>query len=255
MTGINPLLAEYSWREGFIMSLLHIGYFSQSLVKQSGMFVAMPDIDPPFRTVYLLHGLSDDYTIWQRRTSIERYADRLGLMVVMPDGGRSFYCDLPYGKYEGHILETVRFIDRTFRTVDAPGGRGIGGLSMGGFGAMKLGLKYPELFGSVAAHSSALDAKRLHTSEDLRGIFPAPLGPEDDPFALAARAGVKPAIRFDCGADDFLIEENRHFHAHLQALGVPHTYAEYPGAHSWEYWDEHIVEALAFHVEQMTGER
>lgn len=237
------------------MSLLHIGYFSQSLAKQSGMFVAMPEIEPPLRTVYLLHGLSDDYTIWQRRTSIERYADRFGLMIVMPDGGRSFYCDQPYGNYEGHILETVRFIDRTFHTVDAPDGRGIGGLSMGGYGAMKLGLKYPELFGSVAAHSSALDITGRQSAEHLRGIFPVPPGPDDDPFALAARAGAKPAIRFDCGTEDFLIEENRRFHAHLQSLGVPHTYAEYPGAHSWEYWDEHIVEALAFHVERMAVKR
>jgi len=233
------------------MSLFHIGYFSQSLAKQSGMFVVMPEVDPPFRVVYLLHGLSDDYTIWQRRTSIERYADRFGLMVIMPDGGRSFYCDQPYGNYEAHILETACFIDRAFRTVDAPDGRGIGGLSMGGYGAMKLGLKYPELFGSVAAHSSALEIDRFYTAPDLQGIFPSPPCPEDDPFTLAARAGAKPAIRFDCGADDFLIEENRRFHAHLRALGAPHTYAEYPGAHTWEYWDEHIVEALAFHVEQM----
>jgi S-formylglutathione hydrolase FrmB len=201
--------------------------------------------------VYLLHGLSDDYTIWQRRTSIERYADRCGLMVVMPDGGRSFYCDHQYGRYEEHILETMRFIDRTFRTIDAPDGRGIGGLSMGGYGAMKLGLKYPELFGSVAAHSSALDINRVHTAEHLQDIFPTPPGPGEDLFTIAARAGTKPAIRFDCGVDDFLIEDNRRFHAHLQALGVAHTYAEYPGAHSWEYWDEHIVEALAFHVIQM----
>jgi len=233
------------------MSLFHIGYFSQSLAKQSGMFVVMPEIDPPFRAVYLLHGLSDDYTIWQRRTSIERYADRFGLMIVMPDGGRSFYCDQPYGNYEAHILETVRFIDRTFHTLNAPVGRGISGLSMGGYGAIKLGLKYPELFGSVAAHSSALDITRIHDAEHLRGIFFTPPCPDDDPFAMAARAGVKPAIRFDCGVDDFLIEENRRFHAHLQALGVAHTYAEYPGAHSWEYWDEHIVEALAFHVRHM----
>ncbi|MHB0938253.1 MAG: alpha/beta hydrolase [Armatimonadota bacterium] len=237
------------------MSLLHIGYHSQSLGKQSGMFVAMPDIEPPFRTVYLLHGLSDDYTIWQRRTSIERYADRFGLLVVMPDGGRGFYCDLSYGKYEGHILETVRFIDRTFRTADAPEGRGIGGLSMGGYGAIKFGLKYPELFGSVAAHSSALDINRLQTTDLVQGIFPAPPDPEDDPFVLAARTGAKPAIRLDCGVDDSLIEDNRRFHAHLQALEIPHTYEEYPGAHTWEYWDEHIVDALAFHAEQMTGVR
>jgi S-formylglutathione hydrolase FrmB len=116
---------------------------------------------------------------------------------------------------------------------------------------MKMGLKYPELFGSVASHSGALDIKAVLAGGIAPGIFPVPPGPDDDCFALAARVGKKPAIRFDCGVDDFLIEDNRPFHAHLQALGIPHTYAEYPGAHSWEYWDEHVVEALAFHVEQM----
>lgn len=233
------------------MALLHINYHSRSLGKASGMFVALPEIDGPLQVVYLLHGLSDDYTIWQRRTSIERYADRCGLMVVMPDGGRSFYCDLPYGNYEAHILETVRYIDHTFHTVQDAAGRGIGGLSMGGFGAMKLGLKYPELFGSVAAHSSALDVMRVLEHEYMRGIFPAPPGPEDDCFALAAQPGPKPAIYFDCGVDDVLLEDSRRFHAHLQVLKIPHTYLEYPGTHSWEYWDEHIVEALAIHQQQM----
>ena len=233
------------------MALLHINYFSQPLRKQAGMFVAMPDIDGPFRVVYLLHGLSDDYTMWQRRSSIERYADRFGLMVVMPDGGRSFYCDQPYGNYEGHILETVHFIDRTFRTVDAPGGRAIGGLSMGGYGAMKLGLKYPELFGSVAAHSGAIDMISRQVAEHLQGIFQIPLTPADDCFALASLPGVKPAIYFDCGVDDTLLEGNRRFHEHLLALQISHTYVEYPGAHSWEYWDQHVVEALQFHQGQM----
>jgi len=235
------------------VALLEIRYFSQALAKMSGMYVVLPDGGGPFRTVYLLHGLSDDYSVWPRRTSIERYADAAGLLVVMPDGGRGFYCDQPYGRYEAHLLETVRYIDRTFRTRDAPAARGIGGLSMGGYGAMKLGLKYPELFGSVASHSGALDVVGSQHDELLRQIFPDGVRPDDDCFALARRPGRKPALRFDCGVDDWLLPHNRAFRDHLVALGIPHAYAEFPGAHTWDYWDSHVQEALAFHLAQMAS--
>ena len=231
------------------MSLFHAQYYSEALQKQSGMFVILPDRAGPHRVVYLLHGLSDDYTIWQRRTSIERYADARGLAIVMPDGGRSFYLNLPYGNYEDHILGTVRFVDRTFPTVDAPEGRGIGGLSMGGYGSMKLALKYPELFGSVWSHSGVLNLR-----SSVKRYSNLTIKAEDDCFRLAKRPGRKPAIAFDCGTDDHLIEDNREFDAHLAQLGIPHVYREYPGGHTWEYWDQHIVEALDFHLKAMAVE-
>lgn len=236
------------------MSLFHINYFSEPLGKQTGMYAIMPDGDGPYRVVYMLHGLSDDYTIWQRRTSIERYANELGIMAVLLNGDRSFYTDMPngMGNYEQHILESVRFIDKTFHTVDSPDARGIGGLSMGGYGSMKLGLKHPEIFGSVAAHSAVLDVKEFvddNPDAGLHPIFGEKVLPEEDCFALAARTATKPAIYFDCGVDDFLIAQNRRFHEHLLALGIEHQYHEYPGEHTWAYWDEHVVAALQFHHE------
>lgn len=229
------------------MALFHIHYFSDALQKQSGMFVTQPERPGPHRVVYLLHGLSDDYTIWQRRTSIERYADQRGLMIVMPDGGRSFYLNQPYGAYEAQLLGTVRFIDQTFHTVDAPGGRAIGGLSMGGYGSMKLALKYPELFGSVWSHSGVLNLR-----VSAKRYSALTVDADDDCFALAERPGRKPAIAFDCGVDDTLLDDNRAFHAHLEQLGVPHIYREHPGGHTWDYWDTHIVEALDYHLAAMT---
>lgn len=239
------------------MSLFHINYFSQALQKQSGMYLVLPDgITEPYRVVYLLHGLSDDYTIWLRRTSIERYADQFGLAIVMPDGGRWFYCDTRDGvvRGEAHLLETVQYIDRTFHTLARAEGRAIGGLSMGGYGAMKLGLKYPELFRSVASHSGALDIARQREGvkfPEFDALYGDAPDPGDDCFALAARPGSKPAIYFDCGVDDFLLQHNRDFRAHLQALGIAHSYHEHPGAHTWEYWDKHIVAALRFHRRQL----
>jgi S-formylglutathione hydrolase FrmB len=239
------------------MSLHHIHYYSQSLQKHMGMYVAVPDVEGPHRVVYQLHGLSDDYTVWLRRTSIERHAEKFGLMIVMPDGGRSFYTDAVSGpRFEAHMLETIRYIDRTFRTVDGPHGRGIGGLSMGGYGSMKLGLKHPELFGSIASHSGALDMRYRSIDspaflEELRFIYGPEVQPEQDCFALAERPGRKPAIYFDCGVDDFLLDHNRRFAEHLRTLGVKHTYKEHPGAHTWEYWDRHVPTALRFHWRHM----
>lgn len=240
------------------MSLIHIDYISQPLEKMTGMYVVLPDGDGPFPTIYMLHGLSDDYTAWQRRTSIERYADALGAMVVLLDGARAFYTDMRcgVGQYEQHILASVRFVDRTFRTIDAPAARGIGGLSMGGYGAMKLGLKHPGLFGSVASHSGALDIAATLAANpwpELRLIFGETLEPEDDLFALAARPGPKPSLYIDCGSDDFLLEHNRCFHAHLDRLRMAHVYREYPGAHDWDYWDAHVPAALRFHCDRFAG--
>lgn len=236
------------------MALLHINYLSTALQKQSAMYVVTPDCDPPYRVIYQLHGLSDDYTIWLRRTSIERYACELKLMVVMLDGARSFYCDMKdeTGNYEQHMLESVRFIDNTFHTEARPGGRGIGGLSMGGYGAMKLGLKYPQIFGSVASHSGVLDVAamyREHYWPELKAIYGEKVDPDNDCLALAAKKGRKPALYFDCGTEDMLIEHNRRFHQALTRLQIRHTYEEFPGAHSWGYWDEHITGALQFHAQ------
>lgn len=237
------------------MALLHINFLSAALQKQTAMYVVLPETEPPYRVVYQLHGLSDDYTIWLRRTSIERYADRFKLMIVMPDGGRGFYTDMKSetGNYEQHILETVRFIDRTFQTDARPGGRAIGGLSMGGYGAMKLGLKFPQIFGSVASHSGVLDVRNTYQNSfwpELKAIYGDAVLPDDDCMSLATRPGKKPALYFDCGTEDFLLQQNRDFHQLLTKLRVRHTYHEYAGAHSWEYWDAHVTGALQFHMKQ-----
>jgi len=237
------------------MALFQVSYSSQALQSQCGAYIVLPASGKPFRVVYLLHGYSGNHTDWVRLTGIVRYAEERRVMVVMPDGANAFYTDARGypAKYEQHILETIRFIDDTFATIDSPAGRGIGGLSMGGYGAMKLGLKYPELFGSVASHSGVLDiAAAMRNNPDLQihGIFGPEVPAEEDCFQLATRPGPKPAIYFDCGDEDFLIEHNRRFTAHLQQLGVEHVYREHPGAHTWEYWDCHVVEALDFHCRQ-----
>jgi S-formylglutathione hydrolase FrmB len=212
---------------------------------------------------YLLHGLSDDYTIWQRRTSIGRYVQMLPLIVVMPDGGRGFYCDAKEGfAYESAMInDLIPFIDKTFHTRPERSARCIGGLSMGGYGALKLALKFPELFVSANGHSGAYGFAhglwRDKQPEFERITGANPVGGPDDLWALAQKfapttnRAKMPALRFDCGTSDFLLDQNRAFHDHLQTLGVPHEYAEFPGAHDWSYWDKHVQSALRFHAKHL----
>jgi len=246
------------------MAFATINYFSRSLLKASSFNIVFPD-DPtvprPWSVFYLLHGLSDDHTIWMRRTSIERYVEGLPLVVVMPDGGRGWYTNAMEGlAYEDDLVkDVIGLVDRTFPVKAERAGRAIGGLSMGGYGAVKLGLKHPELFASVNSHSGAVGVQRdpkliKDLGPEFERIFgKAPKGGAEDPGAIVERIdhGRVPALRLDCGTDDFLLEENRTFHLLLESLHITHEYQEFPGGHNWPYWDTHVQEAVAFHARNL----
>ena len=250
------------------MAFATIHYHSRSLQKASSVNVVFPDdpgIPRPWAAFYLLHGLSDDHTIWMRRTSIERYVAGLPLVVVMPDGGRGWYTNAVEGdRYEDDLIrDVVGLVDRTFPVKAERSGRAIGGLSMGGFGAIKNGLKHHETFASVNSHSGAVgfarDPKRgRELSPEFTRIFgPDPKGGAEDPFAIVEKLdhGRLPALRLDCGTDDFLLDQNRAFHKHLESMHIPHEYEEFPGGHDWAYWDRHVQEAVAFHARNLQLKR
>jgi S-formylglutathione hydrolase FrmB len=219
----------------------------------------------PFPVFYLLHGLSDNHTAWTRRSSIERYVQDLPMIVIMPNGERSFYSDaagLTNAAFETYIMrDLVGFVDSTFQTVSSREGRVIAGLSMGGYGAVKLALKFPDMFCAAVSHSGALARASDLIQDDnsdwareMRAVFgPSPQGSDNDVFALADRIdrAKLPALRIDCGVDDFLIQHNRSFHAHLNALNIAHEYEEFPGAHDWSYWDTHVQETVAFFAREL----
>lgn len=248
------------------MAFAEIKFWGAALPKSSAMNVILPKRAGEGRrypVFYLLHGLNDDHSIWHRRTRIEWYVRDLPLIVVMPDGGRGFYSDAVEGPaWERHMIEdVVGFVDHFLPTIPEREGRVIGGLSMGGYGALKLGLKFPEMFCSVTAHSGCHEIVRelaeygtLRGREDLDDellrIYGKPVRFDDDPFTIAEKADPSklPAIRMDCGVDDYLYEHNRNLHAHFDRLGIAHEYEEFPGEHEWDYWDEHVREALAFHA-------
>jgi len=235
------------------MALIQLGYWSDALQKQTSANIILPQSAPPYRVMFLLHGLSDDHSIWLRRTSIERYVEGLNLMVVMPDGGRGFYADAVEGyQYATALGIELPALIRQWFPVAEP--FAVTGLSMGGYGAVRFALQFPETFGSAVSHSGALGfghwpAYREDTFGDefIRVHGENPTDGPNDLFKLAAETSTKPHIRIDCGTEDFLLDSNRAFTKHLNEIGYAHEYEEFPGDHNWEYWDEHVQRAIAFH--------
>lgn len=126
---------------------------------------------------------------------------------------------------------------------------------MGGYGAIKLALQYPHLFASAHSHSGALNFGHGFRDQEkeaqlILGDYVMGDGP-NDLYRLAAHGENPPALRIDCGVDDFILNHSREFHAHLDKLGLEHEYAEFSGGHGWDYWDTHIQEALAFHARHL----
>jgi S-formylglutathione hydrolase FrmB len=248
------------------MALLEVRFFSEKLGMWTTMTVLMPQDrreGERFKTLYLLHGLSDDDSGWTRRTSIERYVEPLRLAVVMPQVHRSFYTDMKHGlPYWTFISEEVPKVARAmFGLSDRREDNFVAGLSMGGYGAFKLALRCPDRFGAAASLSGALNmAAPRHLVEevppeivrDMRLIFgeTGKAGEEDDLLWLLeqrAREGATlPKLYQVCGTEDFLYKDNQVFLDACRRLGVPVTYKEGPGGHDWGFWDHWIQDVLAW---------
>jgi len=249
------------------MALIDCKFFSETLGLSSSMRVILPEETQGqiglaghsrgarHPTLYLLHGLSDDETIWSRRTSIERYATALGLAVVMPNVHKSFYVNMKHGlRYwdfvsEELVLKARSFFPLSSRREDTF----VAGLSMGGSGAFLLGLRKPEQYAAAASLSGAFDLAATRRGEEFALAFGADAdlrGTEYDFFHLASRLGSsdspRPRLYQCCGTEDFLYEENVRLRDHLRGLPFDYTYEEGPGKHDWAYWDAMIQRVLAW---------
>lgn len=246
------------------MALIELKFFSQSLGMQAEAYVVMPQKSTvgeigiggkseseEYKCLYLLHGLSDDHSIWLRRTSIERYAADYGICVVMPCGARSFYTDMKYGmKYFTYITEELpRVVREFFKVSDKREDTYIAGLSMGGYGALKAALKRPDVFCAGAGLSSVADIRNRMFDETLIPVFGegADIPDDEDLFRLAEKTNEnpdKPRIYMGVGTEDFLYDSNIKLKEHFENLDYDYTYRESAGVHNWAFWDEYIQYVL-----------
>jgi len=226
-----------------------------------------------YPVLYLLHGLTGHYTDWLSRTKLVEYAAQHRVIVVTPEGNDSWYTDsasVPNEKYETYIVrELIPEVQKRFRTIESREGRTIAGLSMGGYGALKFGMKYPEMFVFAASMSGALEATLLDPEDSQTSAWVKPsiaraYGKIDNPVRAAndvfkiirelpaERVAALPYVYFDCGTEDFLIEANRRLAALLLQRKIPHEYRQLPGKHDWPYWDRQVREVLRIAAQKMT---
>lgn len=246
------------------MALVTCDFFSESLMVGTSITVVLPQeteeqiglidqpLDGPPPVLYLLHGLSDDHTAWLRYTSIERYAAARGLAVVMPAAGRSFYADEAHGhRYWTYISEELpRVVGQFFRVSQEPADTFVAGLSMGGYGALKLALTYPGRFAAAACLSGALDLEAFSKNPDrdevMGRVFDHQVRPGDDLFALLAAAKEIPPLHVSCGTEDWLIASCQRFADEAKAAGAEVTTDFRPGDHVWSLWDAVIQDVIAW---------
>lgn len=248
------------------MALAHVNLFSDVLRLSTSISVILPqattsqiglrgersDHLPP--VLYLLHGLSDDETIWTRRTSIERYCAQYGLAVAMPRVDRSFYQDMPRGEAYWTYLsqELPRLVGEFFRVSQRREDTFVAGLSMGGYGAMRLALSFPERFAAAASLSGALDVSDPFVREST--VYPNAFGDlevagsDADLSALLGRQNPEhtPALYVACGTEDELMPMQQPFVDAATAQGISPVVNFGPGDHTWEYWDDRIQDVLGW---------
>jgi putative tributyrin esterase len=219
-----------------------------------------------YPVIYLLHGLTGHYDNWAAKSKLAEYALKYQYIFVMPEGNDGWYTDsvsVPTDKYESYIVqELIPEIDGKFRTLADREHRAIAGLSMGGYGSLKFGLKYPEKFVVVGSFSGALGAaswsvktlgnnwKALTDSiASVYGDDESQTRKDNDIYKIVREISPEkvkalPFIYVDCGTEDFLIQQNRDFNALLAEKKIPHEYRELPGKHDWAFWDSQVQEFL-----------
>lgn len=218
-----------------------------------------------YPVVYLLHGLTGHFDNWADKTKLKDYAKNYNYIIVMPEGNNGWYTDsatVSADKYESYIIqELIPEIEKKFRAKTGRENRAVAGLSMGGYGSIKFGLKYPEMFSLVGSFSGALGAaswskENLGQNQWVASSIITVYGnaetatrKENDIFKLVSEMPVDkiknlPFVYLDCGTEDFLYKSNREFANLLQERRIPHEFRELPGVHNWVFWDSQISEFL-----------
>lgn len=251
------------------MAVLTMDFSSAQLKMNTLVCVAFPDSvrigDTPLskrKVLWLLHGLSDDGSSWLRHSRIEQYAEKYGLVVVMPSAGRSMYCDNVLGQnYFTHIADELpNYLSLVFGLSRKREDNFIAGLSMGGLGAAKIALTYPERYSALGCFSGVLDIgpMPLVLNDDMRNEFSFMLEAFDDveksplnPTALLdAKRDKDLKMYITCGLQDNLLVTNYLFKERADALGIKAHYVFEDGTHEWEYWNRHVRLFIDFIMEE-----
>jgi len=235
---------------------------SPALGRRGDLCLWAPESSRIETLLILLHGVYGSHWAWSLKGGVHRTAERLlaageiaPMVIAMPSDGLmgdgSFYLTHPRGAdVESWIVDEVPALAKiAVPSLDSKARIAIGGLSMGGYGALRLGAKYADRFTSISAHSSITDIEQasLFTQEQRKDFLSCAPRQELSPlYWLRRRKDRLPHLRFDCGLSDPLIEGNRLFHRTLNAEGIDHEYEEFAGGHEWPYWREHVAGTLRF---------
>lgn len=253
--------------------LRHLTITSSNLAGRGDITLFVPAAARSLKSVplvILLHGVFGSHWGWALRGGAHRTAVRLieqglipPMLIAMPsdglDGEGSGYVPFADGSrdFERWIVEdvpaTVAMAEPCF---NPDSDRFIAGLSMGGFGALRLAGKYPGKFRAASGHSSATEFEqlRMFVSEPLAKAGVVPGNTSVVETLIKNRASLPP-LRFDCGTEDILLEHNRQLHLELERAGVPHIYEEFPGGHEWPYWEKHLGDTLRFFAQHCSNRR
>ena len=244
------------------MAHLQIEQRLETLGGQSIFHVILPENGPLVEApvIWLLHGAGDNGTGWLRYTAIERYAYDMGLVLIIPGVANSWYTDMAAGVQAFTCIteELPQVCRRMFGLSGAREKNHLIGLSMGGYGALKCALTYPDRYMDCVSLSGALRPEEVVQSPDWPlppaaaeavfgpGVVQGQLPPVDDLWQLAEKADPAqlPDLHLYCGKQDGLLGANRDFAALLKRCGIRHSFTTAPGAHTWSYWDSQVRRAL-----------
>ena len=228
-----------------------------------------------YPVLYLLHGLAGHYDNWLSKTKLKDYAAAYQIIIVTPEGNDSWYTDsatVATDKYESYIMqELIPDVEGRYRTIKTREGRAIAGLSMGGYGALKFAVKYPDKFIFAASISGALDAAARTDANPkniwsfLRPSILQTFGATDSPVRAAndlhklfrelpaERIASLPFLYLDCGTEDGFLATNRELATILLERKIPHEFRELPGKHDWAFWDSEVQEVLRIAHRKMSA--